>query len=249
MQNLFLKTKKTPFFNQLIKLRANFQNKTKLLKFKKKKWKLTKNAYAKKFKWYQKYKVNDQSMYLAVKYAISGNKYLHYFRNSNVHKKNLQLFYGILSKRKFKNQLKYLKKKKKFKLHTLELIKFFESRLDSVIFRAKFSKSIQDAQQLILHGKILVNKKIIKSISYFLKPWDIISVENFNHYLIVNNLKYYYKNWKFNKTSIWPHPSKHLLINYTTFEILFGVVNFHSASLGFFYYLNLDKIINKSYYN
>lgn len=131
----------------------------------------------------------------------------------------------------------------------MELLKLFESRLDSIILRAKFSKSIRDAQQLIIHGKILVNKKKVKAPNFRLKPWDIISIDQSNHYLIKDNLKYYFKNWKNNRVGIWPHPPKHFLINYSTLEILFGIVNYHSVSSGLFYHLNLDKILTKAYYN
>lgn len=254
MQNIILSKKKKVrkffFFNKIIKLRANIQNKTKLLTFSKKKWEISKKIYARKFKWYQKYKINDQSIYLAIKYATTGNKYVHYYRNSKNHSKNLQLLYGIASKRKLKNLLKYFKSKKKFRLNLLEILKIMESRLDSVLLRSKFAKSIRDSQQLILHGKILVNKKVVKSPCYYLKAWDTISLKPCDYYLITENLKYYYKNWKFRrKSGIWPHPPKHFLTNYTTLQIIFGVANFHSVSAGLFYYLNLDKIINKSYYN
>ena len=63
--------------------------------------------------------------------------------------------------------LKYFKKK-----HTVKiLLKFFESRLDPILYRFKISLSIKNARQLILHGKILVNNKTIKfkNITYKLK--------------------------------------------------------------------------------
>ncbi len=54
-----------------------------------------------------------------------------------------------------------------------------ESRLDMVIFRSKIAKTIFESKQIINHGKIKVNNKIITSSNYILKRGDIITLNNF----------------------------------------------------------------------
>ena len=51
-----------------------------------------------------------------------------------------------------------------------------ESRLDTVIYRAKFAPTVFSARQMINHGHITVNKKRVNISSYLVKDTDIIEV-------------------------------------------------------------------------
>lgn len=65
---------------------------------------------------------------------------------------------------------------------------FLERRLDTIIYRLKWSHSLIEAKKLISYGFILINNKKIKNTSYILRSGDIISIKNNKHLLIINNL-------------------------------------------------------------
>ena len=112
---------------------------------------------------------------------------------------------------------------------------FFESRLDTVLYRAKFAPTVRSARQLILHGKVYVNQIQVKSKAYNLKKGDIVSLSldclNLYENYIIESIK-------------WPIPPKHLLINYKTLQILF-IENLKSTNIAseFLFNLRLQKIL------
>lgn len=58
------------------------------------------------------------------------------------------------------------------------MMKLLELRLDNIVRRAGFSTSIRMARQLIGHGNVKVNGKVVKIPSYILKEGDEISLKN-----------------------------------------------------------------------
>lgn len=226
-----------PFYKQFIKLRENVQNRKKLLQFKKKKWEKLIQNYKKKFKRYKKFKPKDQTQYLVSRYPNRGSSYKKRYRNTLQEAKKLRLFYGGISKKYIKKLIRKTINKKYKKINPL-FIELFESRLDTTLYRSKFCLSIKNARQLILHGKVTVNNKIINIKSYRLRAGDLISI-NFKCYPLIER--------SIRECKIWPIPPKHLTINYKSIQIIFGTFKNINLSLNFFYRLNLEKILS-SYY-
>lgn len=56
------------------------------------------------------------------------------------------------------------------------LLEFLERRLDNVVFRANFARTIPGARQLVLHGHILVNGKAVNIPSYRIRKDDVVEV-------------------------------------------------------------------------
>ena len=56
------------------------------------------------------------------------------------------------------------------------MIALLESRLDTVIYRAKFAPTVFSARQMINHGHIKVNKKRVNIASYVVKETDLIEI-------------------------------------------------------------------------
>jgi small subunit ribosomal protein S4 len=235
---LFLKKKRfKPLYKQLLKLRENVQNRKRLLTFKKKKWAKLIEFYKRKLKRYRKFKPQDQNRYLVSKYPSRGNSYQRKYRNTLQASKKFRLFYGDFTRRYLKTQIKLaLSKKGKSSTSTRYslFLEIFERRLDTVLYRSKFSISMRAAQQLVVHGKVLVNNRTVRSKSYMLKQGDLVSIDPKYYALIEENLV---------KSHLWPIPPKHLLINYKTMQILFGDIETTSFSLAFPFNLNLEKIL------
>ena len=94
--------------------------------------------------------------------------------NSIASKKKLKAYYGNINERQFRNI--YRKPLSKTGDTTENLIALLESRLDTVIYRAKFAPTVFAARQMINHGHIKVNKKRVNIASYVVKSTDLIEI-------------------------------------------------------------------------
>ena len=89
-------------------------------------------------------------------------------------KQKLKAYYGNINERQFRNI--YRKALSKKGDTTENLIALLESRLDTVIYRAKFALTVFSARQMINHGHIKVNKKRVNIASYVVKETDVIEI-------------------------------------------------------------------------
>lgn len=91
-------------------------------------------------------------------------------------KQNLRNWYN-LGERQFKNYVKeILSKKSRVEDAALSLIQKLETRMDNAIFRLGFASSHDQARQLISHGHIAVNGRLVTIPSYQLKKGDKIGI-------------------------------------------------------------------------
>ena len=87
----------------------------------------------------------------------------------------MKFYYGNMNERQFRNV--YRKAIQKRGNTSENLVAFLESRLDTVIYRAKFAITVFSARQLINHGHIKVNGKKVSIPSYMVKAEDSIEVK------------------------------------------------------------------------
>jgi ribosomal protein S4 len=95
------------------------------------------------------------------------------FKKQLKERKKLSILYGNLSKKTIQ---KVFYKTKKLSGGSLNWFRLLESRLDVVLFRICFFKSIKSAQYWITRKKIEVNGKIVTISSFCLTAGDIISI-------------------------------------------------------------------------
>ena len=89
-------------------------------------------------------------------------------------KQKMKFYYGNMNERQFRNLYRKAIQKKG---NTSEnLVAFLESRLDTIIYRAKFATTVFSARQLINHGHIKVNGKKVNIPSYLVRAEDEIEV-------------------------------------------------------------------------
>ena len=101
-------------------------------------------------------------------------------------KQRLKYFYGNITER---NILNLYKKGKNFRGNNgVNFLKQLEKRLDTVLFRSRFSNSFQDIRQLIAHGHICVNGKVVKTSSFILEPGDRISVKSTSYPMVLKKV-------------------------------------------------------------
>ena len=91
-------------------------------------------------------------------------------------KQKMKFYYGNINERQFRNV--YLKAIKKKGNTTENLVGILESRLDTVVYRAKFATTVFSARQLINHGHIRVNDKKVNIPSYLVKSEDTIEIKD-----------------------------------------------------------------------
>jgi small subunit ribosomal protein S4 len=103
-------------------------------------------------------------------------------------KQKLKFNYGLTESQLFR----YVKEARRRKGVTgLILLQLLEMRLDTLCFTLGFAKSIAQARQLVNHGHITVNKKVINIPSFQCRLNDIIRVKekSTSKSLIINNMK------------------------------------------------------------
>ena len=98
-------------------------------------------------------------------------------------KQKLKSYYGNINERQFRNI--YRKAISKRGDTTENLVALLETRLDTVIYRAKFAPTVFSARQLINHGHFKVNKKKVNVSSYLVKEEDLIEVKDKSKSLII----------------------------------------------------------------
>jgi len=90
-------------------------------------------------------------------------------------KQKLKYNYGLTEKQLFR----YVKEARRRKGVTgLILLQLLEMRLDTLCFTLGFGKSIAQARQLVNHGHITVNNKVISIPSFQCRLNDVISVKD-----------------------------------------------------------------------
>ena len=99
-------------------------------------------------------------------------------------KQKLKGYYGNITEKQF---VRIYTEAARRKGNTSEnLISLLESRLDAVVYRAKFVPTPFAARQFVNHGHVLVNGKRVNIASYRVKAGDVVSVrERSRHMALV----------------------------------------------------------------
>ena len=89
-------------------------------------------------------------------------------------KQRLKVYYGNISEKQFH---KYYVEAIRRKGDTAEnLIGLLESRLDNLVYKAKFVPTVFAARQFVNHGHVTVNGKKVNIPSYQVKPGDVVEI-------------------------------------------------------------------------
>lgn len=90
-------------------------------------------------------------------------------------KQKLRFNYGVSEKQ----LLRYVKKARRAGGSTgLVLLQLLEMRLDNTVFRLGFGPTIPSARQVVNHGHITVNGRVVSIASYQCRPGDIVAVRD-----------------------------------------------------------------------
>jgi len=103
-------------------------------------------------------------------------------------KQKLKYNYGLTENQLFR----YVKEaRRRTGVTGLILLQLLEMRLDTICFTLGFANTIAQARQLVNHGHITVNKKVIDIPSFQFRLNDLISIKekNTSRNLVTNNIK------------------------------------------------------------
>ena len=213
----------------------------------KQKWKGFIRRLEKANNFFQKFKPYTFNHYSSTKFASPGNSFKKGFRNDLLTKKTFNYFYGELSRKYLKKQMTEIYKARQIRTSRNLCIEIFESRLDSVLKRARFCSTIKDARQLISHRHVKVNKKIEINYSCVLKQGDLIEIDIESRKIVKNKLNSFLKE-NYNKV-LWPAVPDYLVINYRTLNIVFGNIKDFNFSSLLNFKNDTDKVIGSYYRN
>lgn len=97
------------------------------------------------------------------------------YKDRLLEKQKLRFNYGVTEKQ----LISYYKEAKRIKGATgTLLLELLEARLDCVIYRLGFATTIPAARQIVNHGHILVNNKLINVPSFICKKGDLITIKD-----------------------------------------------------------------------
>ncbi len=89
-------------------------------------------------------------------------------------KQKLKLYYGNITEKQFRRIYEEAARRKG---NTSEnLIGLLESRLDALVYRAKFVPTVFAARQFVNHGHVSVNGRRVTIPSFLVKPGDVVEV-------------------------------------------------------------------------
>ena len=89
-------------------------------------------------------------------------------------KQKLKGYYGSISEKQFRGV--YDEAVRRRGDTSENLIALLESRLDAVVYRAKFVPTVFAARQFVNHGHVMVNGRRVNIPSYRCKPGDLVEV-------------------------------------------------------------------------
>jgi len=104
-------------------------------------------------------------------------------------KQKLRFNYGITEKQ----LLRYVRKARRITGSTGQvLLQLLEMRLDNTVFRLGMAPTIPAARQLVNHGHVTVNGRIVNIASYQCRPGEVIAVRDkeLSRKLVEANLQY-----------------------------------------------------------
>ncbi len=90
-------------------------------------------------------------------------------------KQKLKTYYGNVSEKQFHKY--YVEAIRRSGDAAENLVGILESRLDNIVYKAKFVPTIFAARQFVNHGHILVNGKRVNIPSYMLRAGDVVEVK------------------------------------------------------------------------
>jgi len=104
-------------------------------------------------------------------------------------KQKMRLNYGLTEKQ----MLRYVRKARRVSGSTGQvLLQFLEMRLDNTVFRMGMAPTIPAARQLVNHGHVTVNGRVVNIASYQCRPGEEVAVRNreASKKLVEANLQY-----------------------------------------------------------
>lgn len=188
-------------FNRSFTFTPRFRRFKKFKSFKKRR----RNKFKKRIpsQFFRKYKIN---------LSASQNTLKRYFKKSLNQKQFLKQYYGNIKNSQLKSIIQSVLTKKNLKNRYNIIFKKLNNKLDMVVLNMGFVNTIGEAQQLILHKKILVNGKVIKKFNQEVKINDVISIHPVFRYLIYKKL--IYKLYIFNSLFLNDYLQYHFSIKY-----------------------------------
>ena len=241
-------------YKKLVNLQQNVPNKKKILKFKRQKWRKFIKIFKNNLKRNRRKPLTIHNFCVS-KFASMGNSFKKKFKKNLNNKKKIKMLYGGLKQKVLKKTIKQIFNKQ-LKNYDLTFLKIFESRLDSILYKALFCSSIRNAQQMIIRGYVKVNDKIIKKKSYLLKQGDIIKINQLYSNIIKNNINYnkkqetklmIKKNDQIIKKIFWlcNIPPNYIHVKYTTLQIVIGNIKDFHFSNSFHFSIDTNSILRK----
>lgn len=112
--------------------------------------------------------------YGAGQHGQSARRKLSVYGMQLTEKQKVRTHYGLMERQMRKT---FAKAQRMGGVTGTNLLVLLESRIDCVVYRLGFARSIPQARQLVVHGHILVNGKKVDRPSFQVKPGMVVSID------------------------------------------------------------------------
>lgn len=130
-----------------------------------------------RFKQSRRFGVNIFGHAKELKRGPKANMRLSEYGKQLIEKQKLKAYYGLSEKQMRKYMVLATKESRKSERITGDiLVTMIERRLDNLVYRLGFAKSLRQARQLVVHGHIRVNGKKVDIPSYIVSVGDEIGL-------------------------------------------------------------------------
>ena len=130
-----------------------------------------------RFKQSRRFGVNIFGHPKELKRGQKTNQKLSEYGKQLLEKQKLKAYYGLSEKQMRKYMVQAIKESRKSDRITGDiLVSLIERRLDNMVYRLGFAKSLRQARQMVVHGHIRVNGNKVDILSYIVSVGDEISL-------------------------------------------------------------------------
>jgi ribosomal protein S4 len=152
-------------------------------------------------------------------------------------KHRMRMYYGTIKEEQFRKVLNITHSARGFFVNNI--FSLFEARIDSILYRSNFIKTLPLGKQLILHGYVYVNGIVSTKYSNYIKPGDIVS------------MRYDYKRrflkqvlFKVKRRGYVCHHPTYLEINYKILSIIF-IGNFSISQVSYPFEMSAIELLSQ----
>lgn len=152
-------------------------------------------------------------------------------------KHRMRLYYGTMKDEQFRRVLNLTHSARGFLVNNI--LALFEARIDGMLYRSNFIKTLPLGKQLLLHGYVYINGYVETKYSRFVNPGDILSMRYDYKRRFLKGVKL-----KAKRRGFLCHPPTFLEVNYKLLSVI-SVGNFSVKEVFYPFEMSATELLSQ----